>query len=108
MKTRRGRGRPRTTPVVTPLEHLEAFCCAQVARIERSLHLRDGRDFREEHLDRNHGEDINPYPRNDEFIRRTLETNARIGGNLQDLEDTHLEIHGNCSGAEGPYRDGQK
>lgn len=35
-------GRPRLNPPVTAREHLDAFCCAQVARVEQTLNHRFG------------------------------------------------------------------
>ena len=35
-------GRPRLSPPVTALEHVEAFCCIQVTRVEQTLSHRYG------------------------------------------------------------------
>lgn len=39
-------GRPRQDLLQSPLEHLEAFCCNQVVRIEERLHARYAIDAR--------------------------------------------------------------
>ena len=38
-------GRPRQDLRQSPIEHLEAFCCNQVVRIQQNLHTRYGRDY---------------------------------------------------------------
>ena len=38
-------GRPRQDLRQSPIEHLEAFCCNQVVRIQQSFHQRYGRDY---------------------------------------------------------------
>lgn len=44
-------GRPRQDLLQSPLEHVEAFCCLQVVRIEEKLATRYGFDYRRESVD---------------------------------------------------------
>jgi hypothetical protein len=38
-------GRPRQDLRQSPIEHLEAFCCLQVRRIQQSFHAKYGLDY---------------------------------------------------------------
>ena len=76
------RGRPRqpdNNP--TPLEKVEAFCCAQTERIERTLARTYGRDY-DGHTDGREAPGNKSYfmPTNDHFTRHRLMTECLFEG----------------------------
>ena len=66
-------GRPRRDIQLRPIDHLEAFCCRQIERIERNLWRRYSRDY-DGHKDGRPDPGNHSFlmPPNDHLIRATI------------------------------------
>jgi hypothetical protein len=74
-------GRPRQDLLQSPIEHVEAFCCLQIRRIQQGFHAKYGMDYDGRSMsvgDTVPGNRYHVMPQNDGMTRLTLHNDATI------------------------------